>query len=218
MSAFDDVISTLDRNNIKYRNRVQEEDPAHYHIIAITIYDIPDYSDLLKYVDHNSNACDKPMLVISKGDDGMPVCAQFQIPRGILTDLSTLLSTACFSGKNDGDTIKRELFTLIFADGFVSEPAPINLDTFEMALNIFKHNMKCLFDAMIKTIDDRSESLFTEFQSTKQHEADSLAEYNSAKDSVERLKNEYEKYLSDLINQNMEIASIKMKPWELLES
>ena len=206
MNHFDDVLEILHKKNIKYRaNQLAE-------YISITIFDIPEFSEFVKYAEQNQMAIDKPLLMIYQNLE----CAQFQIPRGILTDLSGLMSQACFDGVSDKEIIKKGLIGQIFTDGHMSDTAPIDMNTFEQALTIFIHNEKCLFDAMFKSIDDRSDDIFNQFQEAKNDENLKLNDYNQARDKITSLKNNVEMYIGELINQNMEIASIKMMPRELL--
>ena len=210
----------LDANGMSYK---VEPPTALYDDVVSVVVELADVPEFNEFVPFTSNEYATRLLVIKPTrNDEIFTCQQYNISSRILHNLSELLRTASTSNQPD-DAVKIDFFRMLFTTGSMSEPAPIDMNTFQRCAKVFAYNTKCLIESMLSVIEQRKNDVFGEIsqlaankrvcdQKRDEYEQ-KCVEYET---KITALMDRYEGYLADALNQAMDVASIKMIPAELI--
>lgn len=211
----------LDANGMSYK--VEPSKASVYENVGAVVVELADIPEFNEFVQFTSSEYATRLLVIRPTrDDEIFTCQQYNISSRILHDLSTLLRTASTHGQHD-DSVKMDFFRMLFTTGSMSDPAPIDMNTFQRCAKVFAYNTKCLIESMLSVIDQRKNDVFGEISQLaadkrvcdqKRDEYEQKCVEYEAK--ITALMDRYEGYLADALNQAMDVASIKMIPAELI--
>lgn len=210
----------LDANGMSYK---VEPPTALYDDVVSVVVELADVPEFNEFVPFTSNEYATRLLVIKPTrNDEIFTCQQYNISSRILHYLSELLRTASTSSQPD-DSVKMDFFRMLFTTGSMSDPAPIDMTTFQRCAKVFAYNTKCLIESMLSVIEQRKNDVFGEIsqlaadkrvcdQKRDEYER-KCVEYET---KITALMDRYEGYLADALNQAMDVASIKMIPAELI--
>ena len=204
----------LDANGMSYT--VEPAEASVYEEVESVVVELADIPEFDEYVQFTSIDYDTRLLVIKPTrNDDIFTCQQYNISNRILNDLAELLRTASTLGQSD-DSIKTNFFRRLFNSGSMSDPAPIDMKTFQRCAHVFAHNTKCLIDAMLSVIEQRKNDVFGEIRQLSVDKRTSVEKRGEYYSKISDLMDKYEGYLAEMLNQAMEVVSIQMIPVELI--
>ena len=211
----------LDANGMSYK--VEPSKASVYENVGAVVVELADVPEFSEFVQFTSGEYGTRLLVIRPTrDDEIFTCQQYNISSRILHNLSELLRTASTSDQPD-DSVKLDFFRMLFTTGSMSDPAPIDMNTFQRCAKVFAYNTKCLIESMLSVIEQRKNDVFGEISqlaADKQVYDQKRIEYEQKcveyETKITALMDRYEGYLADALHQAMDVASIKMIPAELI--